>query len=144
MLRELFRRIRYESLQRWVEHQQLLLSKDGDVPPPREPLVVERSGKRLVVRLVAAPPNDRRLLLFEERHAPFAPRSLRTLGLTHREEEILQWIARGKTDKEVAALLYINPRTVMKQLQHIYDKRGVESRTGAIARVLETLGVMHR
>ena len=104
-----------ESLQRWVEHQPLLLSKDGDLPPPRKPLVVERPEKRLVVRLVADPPNDRHLLLLEE-HAPFAAKSLRSLGLTCREEEILLWVARGKTDKEVAALLYISPRTMIKRL----------------------------
>ena len=58
------------------------------------------------------------------------------------EEEILLWLARGKTDKEVAALLCISPRTVMKHLDHIYRKLVVESRTEAIARVFETVSVL--
>jgi DNA-binding CsgD family transcriptional regulator len=102
----------------------MLLSTDADVPLPREPLVVERPGKRLVTRLVADHPDDRHLLLMEGQHAPSTAKSLRSLGLTPREEEILLWIARGKTDKETAALLYTSPRTVMKHLQHVYDKLG--------------------
>jgi DNA-binding CsgD family transcriptional regulator len=131
-----------EGLRRWVEHQRSLLSRDDDVPPAREPLAVERPGKRLLVRLVADAPSDRHLLLLEEQRTAFAAESLRPLGLTHREEEILLWLARGKTDKEVAALLYISPRTVMKHLEHIYRKLDVESRTEAIARVFKTISVL--
>ena len=39
-----------ESLQRRVEHQQSFSANDGSVPPPRKPLILERAGKRLVVR----------------------------------------------------------------------------------------------
>ncbi len=52
-------------------------------------------------------------------------------GLTAREEEILLWIARGKTNAEVARILEIKPATVGKHLEHIYPKLGVENRTAA-------------
>jgi DNA-binding CsgD family transcriptional regulator len=127
-----------ESLQRWIEHQRSLLSEDGSVPPPRKPLVLERAGKRLVVRLVEDhSEEDGCFLLVEEQHVPFSERSLETFGLTHREAEVLLWIARGKTNNEVASALYIIPSTVKKHLEHIYEKFGVESRTEAIARALE-------
>lgn len=51
--------------------------------------------------------------------------------LTPREVEILASVARGATNKEVAASLDISPRTVQKHLEHIYDKLGVRRRTAA-------------
>ena len=57
-------------------------------------------------------------------------------GLTARECDVLQWLACGKTDADIAALLSISPRTVHKHLEHIYVKLGVETRTAAVMRFL--------
>jgi DNA-binding CsgD family transcriptional regulator len=57
-------------------------------------------------------------------------------GLTLREGEVMRWLACGKTDAEIAALLAISPRTVHKHLEHIYVKLGVETRTAAVMRSL--------
>lgn len=57
-------------------------------------------------------------------------------GLTLREEDVMHWLACGKTDAEIAALLSISPRTVQKHLEHIYVKLGVETRTAAVMRAL--------
>jgi DNA-binding CsgD family transcriptional regulator len=65
--------------------------------------------------------------------------SLKSLQLTDREAEVLAGAARGKTNKEIAASLYVSPLTVKTHLQHIYRKLGVESRTEALARALEIL-----
>lgn len=62
------------------------------------------------------------------------PRTPQTTQLTPREVEVLQWIACGKTDADVAALLGLSPRTVHKHLEHIYLKLGVETRTAAAMR----------
>jgi DNA-binding CsgD family transcriptional regulator len=56
--------------------------------------------------------------------------------LTPRERGVLQWVAAGKTDRDIAAILGISPRTVHKHLQRIYEKLGVETRTAAVMRVL--------
>jgi DNA-binding CsgD family transcriptional regulator len=53
-----------------------------------------------------------------------------------REREVLEWLAAGKTDREIAELLGMSPRTVQKHLQHIYEKLGVETRTAAVMRAL--------
>jgi DNA-binding CsgD family transcriptional regulator len=126
-----------ESLRRWVEHQRSLASGHGGFPPPREPLVLERAQKRLVVRLVEDHQED--LLLLQERRSPFSAASLGALGLTPREAEIVRWISRGKTNKEIATILYISSLTVKKHLEHIYRKLGVEGRTEAVSRALELL-----
>lgn len=53
--------------------------------------------------------------------------------LTRREMDVLEWVARGKTNRDVAEILGMSPRTVNKHLEHIYEKLGVETRTAAVA-----------
>ncbi|MDD2722869.1 MAG: response regulator transcription factor [Methylovulum sp.] len=62
------------------------------------------------------------------------------LGLTFREAEILMWISRGKTNKEVGLILESSHRTVNKHLEHIYEKLGVSTRAAAVAMVLQRTG----
>ncbi len=53
--------------------------------------------------------------------------------LTQREMDVLEWVARGKTNRDVAEILGMSHRTVNKHLEHIYEKLGVETRTAAVA-----------
>jgi DNA-binding CsgD family transcriptional regulator len=66
------------------------------------------------------------------------------LGLTTREREILAWVARGKTNPEIAETLWIAPTTVRRHLEHIYSKLGVHTRTAAAARLLGILNAEDR
>jgi DNA-binding CsgD family transcriptional regulator len=59
-----------------------------------------------------------------------------TTCLTVREKEVLQWLAAGKTDRDIACILGISPRTVQKHLQRMYEKLGVETRTAAVTRAM--------
>ena len=61
------------------------------------------------------------------------------LGLTGRELQIVAWVARGKTNAQIAELLWISPTTVRKHLENVYTKLGVRTRTAAAARFLGTL-----
>ena len=54
-------------------------------------------------------------------------------GLSPRELEVLQHVARGMTDIEVGEALFISPRTVGRHLRSVYNKLGVNSRTAASA-----------
>lgn len=58
-------------------------------------------------------------------------------GLTRREMEVLQLVARGLTSGAVAKRLSVSPRTVTTHLTTIYRKLGVSSRTGATRAALE-------
>jgi len=51
--------------------------------------------------------------------------------LTPRELEVLEHVAAGRTDREIATLLYVSARTVQKHLEHAYEKLGVRTRTAA-------------
>jgi len=55
------------------------------------------------------------------------------LGLTSREGEVLSWLSKGKTNRDIAQILGLSPRTVDKHLEQIYSKLGVENRTAAAA-----------
>lgn len=67
---------------------------------------------------------------------------LRTLNgcerLTPREREVLDRVAEGRTNAEVAWLLGISPETVRKHLENAYEKLDVHTRTGAAAALLES------
>lgn len=60
--------------------------------------------------------------------------------LTDREAEVLLWIAKGKSNREIGQILSTSPRTVNKHLEQIYKKLAVDNRTSAAAVCLQFLG----
>ena len=87
------------------------------------PLVRERGVHRIVIDRVG-----RRLLVREE---PIEAANV--ARLTPREQQVLAWLAEGKTNAEIAQILVTAPGTVKKHLDHIYAKLGVHTRTAAAA-----------
>jgi DNA-binding CsgD family transcriptional regulator len=87
-----------------------------------------RRGTFLLAGLIED--NKRLWLLLDERPSSRPPS---THGLTRRETEVLQWMAAGKTNKDIAIILAISPRTVEKHLERIFEYLGVETRTAAAA-----------
>jgi DNA-binding CsgD family transcriptional regulator len=73
------------------------------------------------------------------RHDAVARETRDELGLTARESQVLSWVARGKTNSEVAEILWVSPTTVRKHLENVYAKLGVHTRTAAVARFLGVL-----
>ena len=124
-----------EPLWRWVKQQEVALKGKDNVLLQRSPLVLEREGKRLVIRLVSD--LDQNLLLLEEHPTTMQLQSLVPFGLSPREAQVLDWVAQGKTNKEIGVILELSPRTVQKHLEHIYRKIYVESRTAAAAKAYE-------
>jgi DNA-binding response OmpR family regulator/DNA-binding CsgD family transcriptional regulator len=61
-------------------------------------------------------------------------------GLTAREADVLLWIAKGKTNREIGLILEMSPRTVNKHLEQVFRKLGVENRTSAAACALKCMG----
>jgi DNA-binding CsgD family transcriptional regulator len=59
--------------------------------------------------------------------------------LTPREREVLDWVAAGKTNRDIAAILGASRRTIEKHLERIFDKLGVETRTAAVMRSLDVI-----
>jgi DNA-binding CsgD family transcriptional regulator len=90
-----------------------------------QPLIRRRRGRSLTVERT-----DNGILLTETQEE---------VGLTAREREVLAWVARGKTNPEIAQLLWLAPSTVRKHLENVYAKLGVNTRTAAVARFLGLL-----
>lgn len=77
-------------------------------------------ARRQLIDELRSPPNG---------HAPIVA------TLTAREREILELVAAGKTNSEIAAELWVAPSTVKKHLEHVYAKLGVGRRAGAVHRL---------
>jgi DNA-binding CsgD family transcriptional regulator len=121
-----------EELQRWVRAQPARFDGDNTLTGPPKPLVVIRQDTRLNIRLIPDSPDA--LLVLEEEHTNVNQTTLRELGLTQRETEVLHWVREGKTNKDIGTILRASPRTVGKHLERVYAKLGVETRTAAAAR----------
>jgi DNA-binding CsgD family transcriptional regulator len=74
-------------------------------------------------KLTPGPPSP----LFERNDA-----AIRSLGLTARECEILEMLASGRSNKELARVLGISPNTVKTHVARLYEKLDVQNRVQAI------------
>ena len=93
----------------------------------RRPLVHRLGERRLIIERVGD------ALLLEETRPE--------VDLTAREREVLTLVARGKTNAEIARLLWLAPSTVAKHLENVYAKLNVKTRTAAVARFLGPIGL---
>jgi DNA-binding CsgD family transcriptional regulator len=95
-------------------------------------IYVERSGKNYTVRELALFSLLRPHLIRMHANATSRRRFAHRLeNVTPREAEVLGWIARGKTNSEIARLLVISPHTVRKHVENIFEKLDVRTRTAA-------------
>ncbi|MQB12611.1 DNA-binding response regulator [Agrobacterium sp. ICMP 6402] len=60
-------------------------------------------------------------------------------ALTTRESEVLLWIAKGKSNRDIGEILGLSARTVNKHLEQIYVKLGVENRASAAVKAAHVL-----
>ena len=73
-----------------------------------------------------------------------APRSGTLTALSPREREVMEYVARGLTNSEIAAALVISPITVRNHVSSILTKLDVANRTQAVARYLEAQSERHQ
>ncbi len=66
-----------------------------------------------------------------------SPEAALVVALTERELEVLQLLADGKQNKQIAADLYVSNNTIKKHIAHIFDKLTVTNRTAAVTRARE-------
>jgi len=62
-----------------------------------------------------------------------------SLKLTAREAEVLYWVVKGKTNRDIGEILGSSPATVKKHLERVYVKLGVETRTAAAGVAIKRL-----
>lgn len=104
-------------------------------------LCLSRDSARLNIHYAGEIPGGEYLLLLDEQRTETSTRRLaETCHLTGREAEVLNWLAGGKTNRDIAEILGMSPRTVNKHLERVYVKLGVENRAAAVAIAVQTLG----
>jgi len=130
-------------VQAWLQECLRSLQR-GDAP---RPLVLSQGdGARLTLRLhqqtgdnePAAQPGaeewagDDWLIVMREVSDQAVIQAMRdAFTLTLREAEVLHWVVKGKTNKDVGDILGSSPMTVKKHLERVFVKLGVETRTAA-------------
>ena len=110
----------------WLDHMQ----KPGGKAVPSAPFP-DNDLLRLQYMGKAGP--DEILLRLAKESVAVPAEFSRELGLTGREGEVLSWLSKGKSNRDIAQILGLSPRTVDKHLEQIYAKLGVENRTAAAA-----------
>ncbi|HWS74262.1 MAG TPA: response regulator [Quisquiliibacterium sp.] len=99
------------------------------------------SGQQLVARSLGRAGLDETMLLLTRRDAAGGREDrIGNASLTPRETEVLSWVAKGKTNRDIAEILGMSPRTVNKHLEHVFEKLGVETRAAAAALASRSLG----
>ena len=86
-------------------------------------LKLTRTKERVVVKEVLVPAGK-----------PFVPdeRKREDLGITRREFEILELIAQGMSNREIAGRLYVSENTIKTHSSRVFDKLGAKRRTQAV------------
>jgi DNA-binding NarL/FixJ family response regulator len=137
----------------WIRQQMAVLFPVSDVATG---LFVSRDepfsdSERKVLSLLAphlAQAHHNHLLMApaEARPAPFrnvAWQRLRSAGFSRRECEVLQWLAEGKSDEEIALILNLARKTVSKQVLDLMHKLEAKNRIGAVSSALQLMEMSH-
>lgn len=98
-------------------------------------LSVTQEAKRLTFTVANATEEQWVIVLREVSDEAQIEALIKWFHLTKREAEVLYWIVKGKTNKDVGEILGTSPRTVNKHLEHVFQKLGVETRTAAASLV---------
>jgi CheY-like chemotaxis protein/DNA-binding CsgD family transcriptional regulator len=104
------------------------------IEPPK--LSIERGPKRLTFRLHqqigdSDAGGDWLIVMREVSDTAVIEAMSLTFKLTAREAEVLYWVVKGKTNKDIGDILGSSPMTVKKHLERVFVKLGVETRTAA-------------
>ncbi|PLZ03082.1 DNA-binding response regulator [Burkholderia sp. WAC0059] len=95
---------------------------------------ITTNGVRRIARVSGSPVRGDWLMILEEYDDAVQISSLAArFGITVREAEVLLWLSRGKTNRDIGDILDMAPRTVNKHLEHLFRKLHVETRSAAAA-----------
>ncbi len=106
---------------------------------PREKVIAAQGRELKFLFLSRTGPNEYLFRLTESGGGQEEAFLRQYLSLTMREAEVLVWIARGKSNRDISDILGISPRTVNKHLEQVFTKLGVENRASAAALAVNAL-----
>jgi len=119
---------------RWREGEALIMrrrAREGAGPLARAQAIAGALGARPLAREVALLARRARLNLASRVVAPAAPSPAADLGLTPRQREVLELVAAGRTNREIAEALFVTEKTAGAHVSSILAKLRVRSRVEA-------------
>ena len=132
----------------WLQRHQA--EARAQIEPPR--LNVDKGPRRLTFRLhqqtgdgdgPADQDGDWLIIMREVNDAAVIEGLGLCFKLTGREAEVLYWVIKGKTNKDIGEILGSSPATAKKHLERIYVKMGVETRTAAAGMAMGRIRQLH-
>jgi DNA-binding NarL/FixJ family response regulator len=112
----------------WLQATQLAHSQGQSHPS----LTLARGARRLIFSAAEFSENEQwMIVLREESDTAQIEKLMVSFKLTQRESEVLNWVIKGKTNRDIGDILGTSPRTINKHLEHVFVKLGVETRTSA-------------
>ena len=126
--------------------QQHAVNSQTQVEPPR--LSIEQGPKRLSFRLHqqigdSEGGGDWLIIMREVSDESVIEAMSLSFKLTPREAEVLYWVVKGKTNRDIGEILGASPMTVKKHLERVYVKLGVETRTAAAGMAMGRIRQLH-
>ncbi|MFT4776842.1 MAG: DNA-binding NarL/FixJ family response regulator [Oleispira sp.] len=107
-------------------------------PEKHSSIPLKGPDKKLQVKFLGrVSPGEYLLRLLEDNELVARSALKERFELTEREAEVLFWLSRGKTNREIGQILTMSPRTVNKHLEPVYRKLSVENRTTAVSVCLQ-------
>ena len=127
-------------LQGMLTEQVLRLRAAQGAASPNAKVALEVGARRLEITAVSSVGPDEWLFRLSETAVVVEEEVLqRTLAISSRESEVLLWVSRGKSNREIGEILTISPRTVDKHIAQIFTMLGVANRASAAARAVKAL-----
>lgn len=110
-------------------------------PQRNDAIKLQGAEKTLHLKFLGRSSPGEYLLKLHDSNEEIARAALKQhFDLTQREVEVLLWLSRGKTNREIAQILSLSPRTINKHLEPVYRKLGVQNRTAAATICLQYMG----
>ena len=118
----------------WLQRETVRLGPVEGVIAAAPSVELDAAGRRLRFTLHEATGEGEWMLVLREADDAAALEALAlAFGLTPKEAEVLYWVVKGKTNRDIGDILGSSPATVKKHLEHVYEKLGVETRNAAAA-----------
>jgi ATP/maltotriose-dependent transcriptional regulator MalT len=116
----------------WIDYQQVARTRLADLAIFLVAGAFLATGVAVGMKLFARPPL-----------APFDgnPAAVASLGISPRELMVLEVLAAGQSNKEIARSLGVSPNTIKTHVARLFEKLGAQRRTEAIQRARE-LGIL--
>jgi DNA-binding CsgD family transcriptional regulator len=119
------------TVEKWVRQEITVFETNELAVRPPQPLNVQRGEQSLNIRLACTNNRTVHVLFLRAEDPTLQLKKLSSLGLGPRATEVLYWLAKGKTNREIGIILGARSRTIEKHVEGILAKLCVENRVAA-------------